>query len=458
VGLLGRGGYADVYAYEQALPRRRVAVKVLRDAAAAPSLLAEADALARLQHPHIVPVYAAGLAPDGRAYLVLPLLPGPSLGERCRARPLTVAQALRVGVQLAGAVETAHRHGLLHRDLKPANVLVSAHGEALLADFGLAGRPADAEGADLGVSVPWAAPEVLFGGGAGTAASDVYSLAATLWTLLAGRSPHELPGHLDDDAARMLRRVRATPAEALSCPGAPPALDAVLRRALATDPAARPASALELATLLGGVQQRLGEPVTRPIVLGPPPAPAAAPTLLDASPAAALAAATAWADRAPARVATPAAAPAGGPSPTVAAAPTALTPPAGAAEPHRHPRSGPAAARPTARPAGRRGLGWLAAAALLGAFALALAGLARSAEAGRVPAVTAERAGERVTFAWTHPDPLPGDTFDAEVAGRSLARQEPRLVLDAARPACLRVRVLDADGRPRGPFSDRVCA
>ena len=269
VGPLGAGGSGDVFAYDQLLPARRVALKVLREpvrgAAAAAAFLAEANAMAALEHPHIVPVYAAGVADDGRPYLVMMRYPPPDFEERCRRQPLPLAEALRVGVQIGGAVETAHRHGLLHRDIKPANILTSRYGVAGLADFGLASAPAAADEPEFGVSVPWAAPEVLFGTAPASERSDVYSLAATVWTLLAGRSPFEAAGP-GDTAVRLLRRIRTQPVPPIGRPDVPAAVDALLAAALAKDPAARPASALEWAEGVRGLQSRLGLPVTDPLV------------------------------------------------------------------------------------------------------------------------------------------------------------------------------------------------
>ena len=114
--------------------------------------------------------------------------PPPNLAVRSRAERISVEEVLRTGIQLASAVETAHRAGIIHRDIKPANVLVSQYGQPGLTDFGIAGRGGHAEDVDedVGVSVPWSPPEVLYGQSNGDARSDVYSLAATLWHLLVG--------------------------------------------------------------------------------------------------------------------------------------------------------------------------------------------------------------------------------------------------------------------------------
>ncbi|MEZ5129833.1 MAG: serine/threonine-protein kinase [Micropruina glycogenica] len=208
---LGAGGYADVYLYQQALPARRVAVKVLRDSDLASGVVqrfrSEANAMALLEHPHIVPVYATGSTTDGRPYLVMMYDPRASLAERVKHERLGVAEALRIGIQLASAVETAHRAGLLHRDIKPANVLTSQYGTPGLTDFGIAAEVSEADDDDTGVSVPWSPPEVLYVTAPASARSDVYSLAATVWHLLVGRSPFEQPGR-DNSHYALMKRIR----------------------------------------------------------------------------------------------------------------------------------------------------------------------------------------------------------------------------------------------------------
>ena len=153
----------------------------------------------------------------------------------------TVEVVLRTVIQLACAVETAHRAGIIHRDIKPANVLVSQYGAPGLTDFGIAGRGGAAvdDDDDVGVSVPWAPPEVLFGQSNGDARADVYSLAATLWQLLVGRSPFEVPGG-DNTAYALMPRIRANPAPSTGRADVPVSLERLLAQAMAKDPANRP--------------------------------------------------------------------------------------------------------------------------------------------------------------------------------------------------------------------------
>ncbi|GAB3873611.1 serine/threonine-protein kinase [Terrabacter terrigena] len=263
---LGSGGYADVFLYEQQSPRMPVAVKVLKSEGLTDALrqqfVEEADTMAALgDHPYIVQVFRSGTSDDGRPYLVMKYYPPPNLAMRARAERFSVEDVLRTGIQLSSAVETAHRAHITHRDIKPANVLISAYGAPGLTDFGIAGRGAregdvEAEATDdVGVSVPWAPPEVLYGQSNGDERSDVYSLAATLWQLLVGRSPFEVPGG-DNSAYALMPRIRSTAPPRTGRQDVPAGLERLLAQAMAKDPAHRPASALELARALQAVEQQ----------------------------------------------------------------------------------------------------------------------------------------------------------------------------------------------------------
>ncbi len=277
---LGSGGNADVYLYEQQSPRMPVAVKVLRRPAgsdavsqqAVQEFLDEADTMAALgDHPYIVQVFRAGTAEDGRPYLVMKYYPPPNLAQRSRTERFPVGDVLRTGIQLASAVQTAHQARIVHRDIKPANVLISAYGAPGLTDFGIAGRGLAGERGfsgreEMGVSVPWAAPEVVFGETDGDERADIYSLAATLWQLLTGRSPFETPGG-DNTAYGLMPRIRSRPVPPTGRTDVPASLERLLAQAMAKDPAHRPASALEFARGLQAVEQELRLPRTQILVL-----------------------------------------------------------------------------------------------------------------------------------------------------------------------------------------------
>jgi tRNA A-37 threonylcarbamoyl transferase component Bud32 len=263
---IGSGGYADVYLYEQQSPRMPVAVKVLKSEGLTDALrqqfVDEADTMAQLgDHPYIVPVFRSGTSDDGRPYLVMKYYPPPNLAMRAKQERFSVEDVLRTGIQLASAVETAHRAHITHRDIKPANVLVSTYGAPGLTDFGIAGRGLRAGESeaqhtdDVGVSVPRAPPEVLYGQSSGDERADVYSLAATLWQLLVGRSPFEVPGG-DNGAYALMPRIRATPVPSTGRQDVPAGLERLLAQAMAKDPAHRPESALEFARALQAVEQQ----------------------------------------------------------------------------------------------------------------------------------------------------------------------------------------------------------
>lgn len=262
VRVLGSGGFADVYLFEQTMPRRQVAVKVMLpevvDDAVRRMFRAEADLMARLSaHPSILTVYEAGVSSDGRPYLVMELCSS-SLGQRYRSAPLPVAEVLRIGVKIAGALHTAHQEGILHRDVKPSNILVTAYGAPVLSDFGIASTTRSSHpGETVGLSIPWSAPEVVSEETTGTVASEVWSLGATLYSLLAGRSPFEEPGRSLPPGELVRRITRARPAP-IRRDDVPEALERCLARTLSKNPAARPASALELLRELQGIETSLG--------------------------------------------------------------------------------------------------------------------------------------------------------------------------------------------------------
>lgn len=263
--LLGSGGFADVYLYEQHLPRRKVAVKVLLPERMAggsvEQFTAEANVMAMLStHPAIVTIYQAGLADDQRPYLVMENCPRPNLQVRYRAAAFSVAEALRVGVQVAAAVETAHRAGILHRDIKPANILVTEYNRPALTDFGIA---TTTDGADetAGMSIPWSPPEAFGEGPDSGVRSDVYALGATIYTLLAGRSPFEQPGGRNS-AADLIQRIETAPLQPLDRADVPPSLQQALARAMAKSPGARFDSAVAFARALQRVQIELAHSVT----------------------------------------------------------------------------------------------------------------------------------------------------------------------------------------------------
>jgi len=190
-GVAGRGGMGTVYVVEDTDLNRRVALKVLDvpDAGIEVRLRREAQVLARLEHPGIVPVHDAGALPDGRAFYTMKWVQGDRLDRRL-SQPVPLAERLRLFLRVAEAVAFAHARGVLHRDLKPENVMVGAFGEVLVLDWGLAKVLADSgdlvparrtgESAVLGTP-GFMSPEQRGGESAtADARTDVYSLGAML--------------------------------------------------------------------------------------------------------------------------------------------------------------------------------------------------------------------------------------------------------------------------------------
>jgi serine/threonine protein kinase len=239
--LLAPGGLTEVWKARQLSLDRLVAVKVFQRELAESDrsrFLREAGAIGRLSdHPGMVTAHNAGIAPDGRPYLIMELCPGGSLTEWLKPenRP-SEEQVRQVGLRIADALAAAHACGVLHRDVEPANILIDSNGDPRLADFGLAVMDEDA--ADAGsVMSPYAPPEA-FRAQPATASGDVYSLAATLYALLAGRPPRPV-----GSAPNSPPPPAEVASPVTSIPGVSPGLMDVVLTALADDPAARPTAA-----------------------------------------------------------------------------------------------------------------------------------------------------------------------------------------------------------------------
>lgn len=206
---LGRGGMGVVYRARQQTLNRVVALKmILRGDLASPDdvarFRAEAEAAARLQHPHIVPVYEVG-EHRGRPYFSMQLVEGVTLAQRLAEGPLPAQQSAEILLPVCRAIAEAHRHGVLHRDLKPSNILIDRSGRSFVTDFGLAKRIDTAgggesltnSGAILGTP-GYMAPEQAAGQrGVVGPVSDVYSLGAILYAMLTGRPPFQAATPVD---------------------------------------------------------------------------------------------------------------------------------------------------------------------------------------------------------------------------------------------------------------------
>ncbi|MFC0446868.1 protein kinase domain-containing protein [Rhodococcus jostii] len=261
---IGRGGFGVVYRCTQGALDRTVAVKVLTadlDEENRARFLREQRAGGRLTgHPNIVDVLHAGVTENGRPFIVMPYHAQGSLDERIRRHgPLPVDEALRLGVKMAGALETAHRLGILHRDVKPGNILLTDYGEPALTDFGIAhivGGFVTAAGIVTG-SPAFTAPEVVAGEPPSPAA-DVYGLGATLFAAITGHAAFERRS--GEQLMAQFLRITSEPIPNPREHGVPEDVSAVIERAMSAEPGARPSS-VELGRQLRESQRHHGFPV-----------------------------------------------------------------------------------------------------------------------------------------------------------------------------------------------------
>ncbi|MFF1609594.1 serine/threonine-protein kinase [Amycolatopsis sp. NPDC058278] len=243
-GLLGRGGMGEVHRAYDTAHDRVVALKLLSepfvtDEAFRARFRRESQIVARLREPHVIPIHAYGEI-DGRLYLDMRLVEGRDLKELLADGPLEPARAAGIVAQVAGALDAAHADDLVHRDVKPSNVLVTSADFVYLVDFGIA-RSMTAEGTSITGTgnvigtLDYMAPE-RFGDAPITGLVDVYALACVFFECLTGRRPFPAEGA----AAQMGAHLTAPPPVLSQArPGLPPALDAVVARGMAKNPADR---------------------------------------------------------------------------------------------------------------------------------------------------------------------------------------------------------------------------
>jgi serine/threonine-protein kinase len=258
---IGRGGMATVYLTRDLRHDRRVALKVLNPELGAvlgiDRFIAEIKVTANLQHPNLLSLFDSGEA-DGHFFYVMPFVDGESLRSRlAREKQLPVDEALRITTAIAGALDYAHRHGVIHRDLKPENILLH-EGQPLVADFGIALAVTNAGGARItqsGISLgtpQYMSPEQATGDRAIDGRTDIYSLGAVLYEMLVGDPPH-MASTVQAVAAKVLTEkphsVRTTR------PSVPSYVDAAVARALEKLPADRFATAQELVDALSAKRE-----------------------------------------------------------------------------------------------------------------------------------------------------------------------------------------------------------
>ncbi len=274
VRALGSGSTANVYLYRQINPSRLVAIKVSNeslDPAIAARFNTESEMMARLSsHPYILPVYGTGITSNGLGYIIFEYAPGGTYKELTQTEPLTCGQMLDLGVKLCGALVDAHRAGIIHHDIKTGNVLVTAQGLPALADFGISSTIYDKT--FTGYSLPWASPEVLCGR-TGREAADIYSLGATLYATLVGKSPFEY-GYRPHTSSELRQLIIDSPVPPINRDDVPTDIDKALRRSMKKRPDDRYHSSLDFARELQRLQQKHFGHMTPVVAEGVPPYPA----------------------------------------------------------------------------------------------------------------------------------------------------------------------------------------
>ena len=270
---LGHGGMATVYLAEDLRHKRHVAVKVLKPELAAvlgaDRFVQEITTTAALQHPHILPLFDSGEA-AGFLYYVMPFIDGETLRARLdRETQLGVAEAVRITVAVADALDYAHRHGVVHRDIKPENILLH-DGRPMVADFGIALALSAAAGGrmtETGMSLGtphYMSPEQATADKEITGRSDIYSLGSVLYEMLTGSPPHT-----GSSAQQIIMKIITEPARPVTelRKSVPPHVAYAVAQALEKLPADRFESAREFADALEGrgtvpSTVRLAAPVT----------------------------------------------------------------------------------------------------------------------------------------------------------------------------------------------------
>jgi hypothetical protein len=365
-------------------------------------------------HPAILTVYQASVSADGRPYLVMELCSA-SLSERYRRESIPVPEVLRIAVKIGSAIETAHRAGVLHRDIKPSNILLTAYGHPVLSDFGIA--------------------------------SEVWAFAATVYSLLAGRSPFELPGGSNSSSDLMSRIARAKP-QLIGRADVPASLEALLRRAMSRRPEMRPGSVLELVRELQLIETELGVPQTAIEVAMDDWALGTVADLEERTRVRPSASAV----KAPVRRRRRAVAAANGEYSPVGTLREVSGP---------GPRSNSRATRPGPVP---RAVTWIIVVASALVLALGITATVVLVRAGAngsgIPVVTgisASRSGSTVRFSWQNPGLAASDRYQIQVIGGTSSIQlSPRFVVDAAAgdTVCITVAV-NRDGKTGDPSAEK---
>ena len=258
----GSGGFSQVFRATETSYDRTVAAKVLNFRLDDPDDRArferECRAMAQLSdHPYIVPLYSTTYTDEGYPVIVMEFFTGGTLWAQAR-KGAGLERILDAGVKIASALHTAHERGVTHRDVKPQNVLMSRFGEPGLTDFGISAfdRVHGAQGRPRGITIAYAAPEAL--DGVSSRRTDVYSLASTLYTVLADQRPFDNPAG-KQSTSELIRRILNEDPPSLQSFGYSSAVDHAIRRVgMARTPGDRPADAAAFGELLRRTQKNEG--------------------------------------------------------------------------------------------------------------------------------------------------------------------------------------------------------
>jgi len=261
---LGRGGMATVYRAHDPSFKRDVALKVLpreflHDPTFRARFVREAETIASLEHPAIVPVYDFG-EEDGQPYLVMRLMTGGSLADRIKKGPLPITEAVAILQHLGPALDEAHSKGIIHRDLKPGNILFDQRGDPAIADFGiakLAQASSNLSRSQIIGTPAYMSPEQATSDAEIDGRSDIYTLGAILFEMLTGKLPYEA----DTPIGMAIKHIQAPVPRILDTnPNLPPGCQTVIDRAMAKQRDERYAMASEMATALEAASLGVASP------------------------------------------------------------------------------------------------------------------------------------------------------------------------------------------------------
>lgn len=287
-GILSRSTTGTLYAAEDKVMRRSVAIKVLPRALGKGALAvveSAASALARINHPNVASVYEFGETAEGISYVVLERVNGPSVAELLRQGSLTVNESVEIAASVAGALNAIHSRGIIHLDIRPSNILIQEPRKAILTDFGLPKRirgtevqqlvndilmRPDVSGREMADALTYMAPEQVLRAASPGTSTDMFSLGVTIYETLTGRLPYS--GKTAEETAQetieqilysgmspaeVVRRMLATNPSRPSTfnPSVPEPLDFIVLKALAREPERRYETADELLTALGSARE-----------------------------------------------------------------------------------------------------------------------------------------------------------------------------------------------------------